>query len=61
VIDQRIHFRSVWGAEDGVQVQCQLGEEQRGALLRISLSLSPLFIDLDILVSQVKASESHSP
>ena len=27
---ERIHFRSVWGAEDGVQVQCQLGEEQRG-------------------------------
>ena len=34
-----------------VQVQCQLGEEQKGVSPSHFYSLSPLFIDLDILVS----------
>jgi hypothetical protein len=37
---ERIHFRSVWGAEDGVQVKCQLGEEQRGLSFAFLLSVS---------------------
>jgi hypothetical protein len=46
---ERIHFRSA--SEDGVQVKCQLGEEQKGVSPSHFYSLSPLFIDLDILVS----------
>ena len=45
---ERIHFRSVWGVEDGVQVQCQRGGGAEGALLRLSTLYLPLFIDLDI-------------